>query len=345
MKPRDELDKLFAIAWSHLIEYRHKTVLLASPEDPDPDSIGCMLAFRNFLRWQGKERGESYKGALFAPEVLRPNKLYEVMRPLGDPNSELKTHLPSTTPSLCVVFDYGSFRRVRLEALESKGTFFIGFDHHKGESAFPTHGFEIRDESAPSTTALLFRFFQYHNFSVDPDTATCLLTGLMTDTGRLQNSLATENPDAYTIAGDLMRLGGRMDEILAAMRSPLPLTKVRAQQSAQNERLIIDETTGLAFLFFSQQDLEGWNASAGDILPLLGRLQHIEEIRVAVAYFELENGEWQASLRTNPTRKVSVREIAREFGGDGHEYVAGFRSKDSPSVVLEKIKIHMSKFL
>lgn len=342
MKTSAELAPLFDEAFAQIMISTN--VLLVSPEDPDADSCTSMLAFEEFLRWLGTKEQKKFGCRLYAPERPRPSPLLKAVGVTIE--EKVKTELPRhTIPDICILFDYGDFRRTRLNSLKNSHTFFLGFDHHpKSEtSRFPEkNGLEIIDET-PSNTALLFRFFQHVNYPIPPDVATYLLIGLIADTGRLSNSSAISNPDAFTLTGELMKLGGRLDTIYEAMQNPLPLSKFRAQQTALAERLVIDESLGLAFLHFTNEDLARWNATPEDIMPLMSRLRHIEEIRVAVIYSKLPNDEWQAGLRTNPKRGISVREIALEFGGGGHEQAAGFRSSDPPEKILEKMKAHMAK--
>lgn len=343
MKTDAKLAPLFDEAFAQIMISTN--VLLVSPEDPDADSCTSMLAFEEFLRWLGTKEQKRFRCRLYAPENPRPSPLLKAVGVTIE--EKIKTELPRrTTPDICILFDYGDFRRTRLNSLKDSHTFFLGFDHHpKSEtSRFPEkNGLEIIDET-PSNTALLFRFFQHVNYPIPPDVATYLLIGLIADTGKLSNSSATSNPDAFILTGELMKLGGRLDTIYEAMQNPLPLSKFRAQQTALAERLTIDENLGLAFLHFTNADLQRWKATPEYIMPLLGQLRHIEEVKAVAIYSELQNNEWQASLRANPKRGISVREIALEFGGGGHEYAAGFRSSEPPEKILEKIKTHMAKY-
>lgn len=324
---------------AHIIIPSTKTILLASPEKPDPDSVASMLAFRDYLRWKADCRGKKFQCRLYAPEKPTENSLYKFMKPLGDPYALITTKLPVSRIDVCVIFDYGDFKRTHTQPLSERiaehKTFFIGFDHHPSRGGFPEHGLEIIDEHAPATTALLYRFFKQEKFPMSADVATCLLAGLAADTGKFGNSLA--NAEAFETAGALMRLGAQYQEVASAMLRPVTLARLRAQCNAF-PFVEIDETAECAFLGFSRKNLAEWNATEKDMLSLRDALKNTPEIKISVAYYELQNGEWYGTIRTKQGVSATAEEIANHFGGGGHAHEAGFSSAKTPEEIKREIK-------
>lgn len=334
----DSLVKQFDEVAARILAPSTETILLVSPEKPDPDSVACQIAFRKSLRQKAGMRGREIRCLLFAPEPLAENSLYELMKPCGDPYTLITTALPDSQIDVCVVFDYGDIRRTHTLPLAEHGTFFIGIDHHPSRGGFPSHGIEIIDKQSPSTTSLLFRFFLHSNFPVNADIATCLLAGLAADTGKFGNSLA--NIEAFETTGALMRLGARYQEIASAMLRPTTLARLRAQCNAF-PFAEIDETAECAFLGFSRKNLAEWNATEKDMLSLRDALKNTPEIKIAVAYYELPNGEWCGTIRTKQGASITAEEIAKHFDGGGHEHAAGFTSRKTP----EKIKTIIAELI
>ena len=325
----------FAAAIAIISHYINEgnAVLLASPEEPDADSCTSMFSFREFLSWLGLKK-PCY---LFAPNVPRKNTLFERIKPLGDPYTEINTELPANPPGLVIAFDYGQFWRTHLKFPSDK-TFYIGFDHHPpkaDDASFPSNGLKICNPSAPSTTALLYRFFKYAGFPIVPTVADCLLVGLMADTGKLSNSLTS--PDALETAASLTRQGADYHGVVESMQTEISRRAFDAQMQAR-EKILFDEASSLGFMAFSLADLESWgNVSLNDILPLFGLIQNIRELRIAAAYFEREDKTWYCSLRSTPKKGVNVRKIALSFGGGGHDYAAAFVSIEPPEEIFKKL--------
>ena len=336
MRLSTELRALFASAMRKLSFV--KNALLVSPEMPDPDSILSMLAFREFLYRHRTIYGEKISCELYCPHALPPNALYQTAQPLCGTFEIFTQQCPDRISDLCVLFDYGAFARTHIDIARAKDdTFFLGFDHHARVPGFPANGLEVIDEEAPSTTALLWKFFRYVKFRPNPDVATILLAGLAADTGKFTNSLASA--ESFEIAGQLMRQGARYAEIIDLMQPHMTHAAFIARAIAANRLWFNeDDPAGLAFLWFSQKDLKTWHAEEKDILPLMGQIQNIKGVRMAAIYHECEPPLWHCSVRTNPGCNIMAVDIAKQLGGGGHAHAAAFDSKEWPSTVWAQIR-------
>lgn len=314
-----------------------KNALLVSPELPDPDSIFSILAFREFLRRYRNISHENISCELYSPDMLTSNPLYKAAQPLCDPFAVFTQKCPDIIPDLCVLFDYGDFARVHIDTRHVQNTFFLGFDHHPHVPGFPLNGLEIIDEYAPSTTALLWKFFRYAKFRPDPDVATILLAGLTADTGKFSNSLA--NTESFEVAGQMSRHGARYLEILGLMQPRITHeTFIARAIAAQRLWFDKDDPTGFAFLWFSQKDLKEWRVEEKEILPIMSSIQHIEGVRIAVMYHQRESGIWHCSIRTSFHHNIAAIDIAKQLGGGGHADAAAFDSIQSPNTVHAQIR-------
>lgn len=340
----DPLAEQFDEAAAHIIIPSTKTILLVSPEKPDPDSVASMLAFREYLRWVADLRGKKFQCRLFAPEKPAENSLYEFMKPLGDPHALIATKLPVSRIDVCVAFDYGDIRRTHTLALAEQimdhRTFFIGIDHHPATAEFPTHGLEIIEEYAPSTTALLYHFFKREKFPIGADVATCLMAGLAADTKLFSNFLT--DAKAHEIAAELIRLGARHHEIAAAMQPQMTLGRFRAHRSLM-PLVHIDEQNGFGFFSFSQNDCARHNAAEKDFLSFRKIIESIKEITTAIVYYELPEGGWYGSIRTKPNATIFAEAIAAKLGGGGHKHEAAFTSTKTPEEIKQEIKTFLQR--
>ncbi|MDP3901686.1 MAG: DHHA1 domain-containing protein, partial [bacterium] len=289
------------------------TILLVSPESPDIDSISCVSAFNCFMKWLNPD----CQVAMYCCDSLHSlsnNTLF----PFIKNTNRITKSLPRWSPEVVVVFDYGSLRRARLPQ-EYDDIPIIGFDHHPLVDKKPQ--IVVVDEKDASCTALLFRFFEFAGYSFDRGVAATLLVGLMADTGRLGN--ASVNHSALITAARLDPDDKITRKILMASRRRIPIGRLPIWQRLIN-RINLDKTSGLVSLVVSRQDRANWRASKRDIMTFFGILKDIEEGAAAAIITEEDRERWAVSLRTCPLREMNLAKIAKNFGGGGHDYAAGF---------------------
>jgi phosphoesterase RecJ-like protein len=259
---------------------------------------------------------------LYAPNLPKPNTLFNQYSALGNPCTEIQTKFPDDA-ALCIVFDYGDFDRLQVDPARYPETTWLGFDHHSDKTNFPIDGFEIVDDSASSATMLLTRFFRdaqvrYH---MTADVATCLFTGLVADTGRFAYLI---NSGTFEISAYLADRGARVDKVVASTLPNISLASFKVRDKIKREKVNLDELSGIATISFSRADLERWHAEERDALSVFGSLRNIEEMRLVAAYYEREDGRWYCSLRSD---NGLAKKVAEHFGGGGHPNAAGFMDK------------------
>ena len=303
-------------------------ILLVSHDDPDPDAISSLLALKMYIQERARVLGREIDCVLFTPNPPRANN--SALRVLQVDLSIILTHdlADAGLFDLCIAVDYGDFRRTHLErALPEEhpnDLIFIGFDHHlkDNNSDFPAGELEIVDVVAASCTVLIYKFFRHLDFPISAEIANILLLGLLTDTGKMSNH--NVNAEALQIAADLMSMGGDYSSIMEQMRNKISLNGFYAQNEAR-QMVKINQEAGLAFLAFSQADLERWKVDIGEIRKIGGVLKSIAGMETGALCYELSDGNWYVSLRSSGN--IDVFRVARKFEGGGHERAAGFTVK------------------
>lgn len=323
----DRVQALFEKVRIRLLDPSVKEVLLVSPVDPDADSCMSIICFRGLLEQLGERRGVAFQCHLWAPNKPKANSVFGAVRNVFLPE-DISSVLPDDRIDLCVIFDCGDFSRTKLslEHPSLQTAAFVAFDHHPLEN-FPqdTVGISV---AGPSTTVLIFRFFSFCGVDVSADTATCLFVGLACDTGKFGNALATA--EAFEMAALLMRAGARSKEVFSAMMARHPVRRFQAQMLARRN-IWFSQDLRLAFLWFSQRDLELWGATTEDVLALEYELRTVAGVEVVARYYERsELKDWYCSLRSYGGC-VTAEDIASAFGGGGHRQAAAFAlAKGSP---------------
>lgn len=218
----------------------------------------------------------------------------------------------------------------------------INIDHHPTNDYFGKVNWV--DLTATSTAeilvALLESLSRDNNNLLNEDVATCLLAGIIDDTGSFQN--ATTTPKALTVAAQLVAAGGRQQQIIDHLYRTKSLATLRLWG-----RILVNlrEEKNHYFVWSAATltDLEATGANESEISRVVDELMKTApEIDFALLLSERQGNFVQGNLRA-AKRNIDVAAIAKIFGGGGYEQAAAFRltGADFNTIikrVLEKIK-------
>lgn len=199
----------------------------------------------------------------------------------------------------------------------------INIDHHPKNDLHKLATINIIDQTVPATCAIVYNLFSELGLRIDYKIATCLLTGLYTDTGGFKH--ANTSPETFAMASELLSLGARLKDItknLSLLTSVprLKLWGVALTRLRRNTRLDVVST------IITQSDLAANGAEEKDIAGIAAIIASIPA-RASLLLVEVAPGEFQARWRTQE-RDVNVADLARYFGGGGQRRAAGFTIAD-----------------
>jgi len=194
----------------------------------------------------------------------------------------------------------------------------VNLDHHLTN---PSYGdLNLVDTSAAATCAMLYDWFTAAGYPIDQPVATCLLTGLLTDTGSFVNSATNEA--ALATAARLLLKGALVGEVLRRVVPNRTLPELKLWGRAF-ERLREDPELGLVTTAITQADLTELGGGPEALEGVANFLNELEGYRAVMVLKEQADGTVKGSLRT--TRDdVDVAELAKLYGGGGHKKAAGF---------------------
>ncbi|MGH8945815.1 MAG: DHH family phosphoesterase [Acidimicrobiia bacterium] len=297
------------------------TVALACHVGPDGDALGSMLALGIAARNEGKEVVASF-GSPFSV----PGNLSFLPTELVIPPGEFPAQ-----PKLMVVFDAGSAERLaELGANASKAEKLIVIDHHATHEDFGH--VSVVDPSAAATGELVHDLLLELGWAVTPEIAQCLLTALVTDTGRFLYS--STSPRTLRLAADLVVAGAVPAEIGRHVYEEAPFGYLKAAGAALS-RAQLDRERRVVSTTITEADLEMFGIDWGDIDNLIDTLRLAQEADVTVLAKVHADGRVKVSLRSRGDTDVGA--LAAEMGGGGHRLAAGFTSTDPPEAVLAEI--------
>ncbi|KKU44465.1 MAG: Phosphoesterase RecJ domain protein [Berkelbacteria bacterium GW2011_GWA2_46_7] len=224
-----------------------------------------------------------------------------------------------------IVLDCTGFDRIGPIYNEFPDLFFetptVSIDHHVTNSyAAKVNWVDMTATSTAEMLVALIEALGRGENLLDEEVATCLLTGLITDTGSFQNMSTT--PKSLTVAAQLVAAGAKHQEIIERISSKsLTTLKLwgRALAKIQENKDLRYVWTELASSDFADLGLpEGDDGSLIDEL-----LKSATDVDFVFILKETDEG-IKGSMRS-VAKDFDVARLAALFGGGGHKVAAGFR--------------------
>ena len=293
-------------------------VVIACHVNPDGDALGSLLACSLGLQQLGKKTWPTWgTKAVKVPFSYRFLPGTDALVPPTDVSDN----------ATFLALDCGSADRLGdLEDLARRSPTLINVDHHPGNENFGTLNVVVT--TASSTAELAAFLLKDLGVKLDKDIATCLYTGVVTDTGRFQYSNST--PDTLRFAADLLAHGVEAPSIAAEVfeSSPFGYLKLLGHML---ERAALFEEERFVYSWITQADLQDTGVEMDETEKLIDLLRATRAADVAAMFKEQADGAYRVSLRSRGP--VSVGAIARSHGGGGHELAAGFTAANVEQAV------------
>ncbi|MDJ0783677.1 MAG: bifunctional oligoribonuclease/PAP phosphatase NrnA [Desulfosarcinaceae bacterium] len=298
---------------------RSRRIFVASHESPDGDAVGSLLATYLVLTEMGCR-----------VVCYNPSPIPAVYRFL--PAVEAITRDPAAAEDCdaAVILDCGNLNRIgaasaRVAAMRTV----INIDHHVTNTNFGTH--RLIDTEACATAAIIYRLIKEAGLPLPQAAATCLYTGILTDTGSFRFS--NTNREVFAICDDLTARGADPYAVAQQVYGTYSLGRIKLLNLALDS-IELSANGRMSIMTLTQQMLHTTRTHPEDADGLINYARRIEDVQVAALIQELAgadgapqaaNGErrnYHVSLRSDGS--VDVAEIAMSFGGGGHSSASGF---------------------
>ena len=281
-----------------------ETFVILAHENPDGDAIGSCLGMCTFL----KELGKSDIDVLFKdfPETFKFLPNFEMIK--SEPSYEKY--------DMAIVLDCPNTDRVGKEYRKfiENAKVRVQFDHHLRNSMFGDYN--VVNPVAPACAQILVSSLEYLKIDISKDVDTCLLAGIITDTGGFRfNSTTTET---FEFAAWCLSKGINVSKIYKEAM----MTKTKSQFNAEKlalDRLQFFDDDKITFTYITKKDIEELGIKAGELEGIAGIGVTIENVEVAIFAREKDDG-FKISFRSN---NIDVADICMLFGGGGHKLAAG----------------------
>ncbi|MDL2265961.1 bifunctional oligoribonuclease/PAP phosphatase NrnA [Parabacteroides sp. OttesenSCG-928-G07] len=291
--------------------------VIVSHVSPDGDSLGSSLGLYHFLVALGNN-----------VSVIVPNDFptfYKWMP--GAKEIIIYEKYPEFTAKLIreadVVFclDFNEPKRVgdmeqALLAAEGRK---VMIDHHLNPADFCRVVISYPEMS--STSEMIFRLICRMGLfdMIDKETAECIYTGMMTDTGAFTYN--SSSPEVYVIVSELIKKGIDKDDIYRKINHVYTESRLRLMGYVLCEKMKIYPEYSSALITLTKSELERFNYEVGDTEGFVNLPLQIDDVSFVVFLREDED-----------YVKVSLRSVgdfpsnqfaAENYNGGGHKNASG----------------------
>ena len=298
--------------------------VVTSHISPDGDNIGSTLSMYYALNKLGKN-------VFYVLDDNPPLNLRFLLKDI----KVLRSEEFKLEDYSIIALDCGDKKRICLsDEIINNAKKLICIDHHASNDHYGD--FNYIDIDASSTCELVYnflkRFSEVNNLNIiDEKIATCLYTGLVTDTGNF--AYANTHPSSFEKAKDLLLTGAKKEEIIQNVFQSNPYNYYKLLGEALNTLEIVDNK--VSSIMITKEMLKRNVISFNDVDGITSYTRDIEGVEVGILLKEKKENEVKVSLRSK--NYVNVSKIAKTFNGGGHIRAAGCTIYDSIENAKEKV--------
>lgn len=315
-----------------------KKIAIIPHRGPDGDAMGSTLALYHFLL-----KNNHY------PTVISPNDFPDFLAWM--PGSETvkiyekdKDTCTKILEDAELVFtlDFNALHRVgeMEQVLEKLTAPFVMIDHHQSPDGYATYTYS--DVAFGSTCEMVYNFISFLDKKQDLDKtiATCIYTGILTDSGSFRFPKTTGT--THRIIAELIDLGVENTLIPTLLFDNSSYNRLQLLGRAlQNMKVMMDHKTSYTSL--TQEELNSFDYVKGDTEGIVNYGLSIKGIVFTAIFIEnKEEGIIKISFRSQGN--FDVNQFARDyFNGGGHSNAAGGKSEVSMEETLHKFESLVQK--
>lgn len=301
-------------------------IVILTHESPDGDAVGSALAMKLMLEELGK------KSDVIIPEYSRMFQFLPSAEEIKI-DSEIKKY------DLAISVDCATFKRMAKNEYFENAKKTIVIDHHGSNNMYGDLNYV--NPVSPACCEILVGMAEYFEIRISKDLGTCIMAGIITDTGGFRHLGIT--PDTFEYTAELIRLGVDIPDIYK--RTMRTKTKANFELTKRViDRMELLENGKVSFTYITSQDELEVGAETGDHEGLVDIGRDIEGVKVSIFIRQKDNEDaYKVSLRSEDG--INVSDICLVFGGGGHARAAGALIQGNVEQVKEKIMREIKKWM
>ncbi|PWG79427.1 DHH family phosphoesterase [Pararcticibacter amylolyticus] len=310
-----------------------RQIVITTHHKPDGDAMGSSLGLYNYL----VQKGHHVKVITPTdyPVFLHwlPNNPEVIV--YTEKKEESKTYVSQADLIFCL--DFNALSRINElgELVREASAKKVLIDHHLDPEDFDDYRYW--SINACATAQLVYEFIT--NVMNEPnlinkDVASCLYTGIMTDSGSFR--FPTTTAHVHHIVADLISKGAENWRIHQLVYDNFSENRLRFLGYCLLNKLEVFSEYNTAMISVSREELRRFSISTGDTEGLVNYALTINGIRLAALIIERED---LVKLSLRSTGDFPANEICKKyFNGGGHRNAAGGQSPDSLQNTVKRFK-------
>jgi len=310
-----------------------KKIAIIPHRSPDGDAMGSTLALYHFLLKLKHQ-----------PFVMAPNDFPNFLRWMPG-SKDVVIYENDKEPGaallqqaeLVFLLDFNALHRTgEMEQVLSQLTApMVMIDHHQKPDGFATYTYS--DTSFGSTCEMIYNFISFLGQTdlIDTAIATCIYTGIVTDSGSFRFPSTTGA--THRIVAELIDKGINNSEIHNLLFDNNSYNRLQLLGRAlQNMKVLPEYKT--SYITLSQKELDEFQYEKGDTEGVVNYGLTIKGIHFAAIFIE-HRDENIIKISFRSQGSFDVNQFARDnFNGGGHINAAGGKSYDSMKETIKKFE-------
>jgi phosphoesterase RecJ-like protein len=308
-----------------------KKIVIVGHRNPDGDAMGSSLALKHYFDKKGHEA-----------TVIVPNESPEFLHWLPGSNTvyrfdkqNAQSHRALNASDLVFLLDFNALHRVGFDmqkTLEKYTNDFVMIDHHQQPD---TVKYMYSDVSISSTSQMVYQFIEMNNDLeyIDADIASCLYTGIMTDTGSFRFRSTTST--THRIIANLIDKGAENHKIHNHVYDANSYNRLLLLgQALSNLKILPNFKT--AYITLTTLEKNQFNFKKGDTEGIVNYALSLKGIVFAAIFIE-DSEQKIVKISFRSKGNFSVNQFSRNhFSGGGHDNAAGGKSDSSMTDTVAK---------
>ncbi len=296
-----------------LIASAQKIVIIQA-DNPDGDSLGSSLALENILGDLGKEPF-LYCGANI-PEYLTYLPGWDrVSRELPD-SFDLSIIVDTSSASLLENADASG----HMMWLKSKPC--IALDHHDVAATIPFATI-VCNQPAVATGEIIYELAKMFDWPLNMDAKNAIFTSIMADSLGLTTPATSAR--SIHIIGELVEQGVNIPALENLRRDLMRKSpELQHYKGELLQRVEYFENNSVATISIPWREIQKYSPAYNPSMLVIDDMRMTTGTQVAIAFKLYGDGHMTAKIRANYGSPIAG-ELAKHFGGGGHEYSSGFK--------------------
>ncbi len=307
-------------------------IAIVTHNNPDGDAMGASLAMYHYLNLKG------YSTTVISPsdfgnflKWMPGNEA--VINFLEKPESS-KNKVAEADIIFCLDFNGLDRTQDLAEPIKANNGYKVLIDHHLEPDGF--EDYKIWNPTASATTEIIFDFIEQSGDAnlIDNNIATCIYTGIMTDTGSFRFS--STNARVHRIISELMEKDINHVDIHEKIYDSFTQNSLRFFGYCTDQKLTVLDELRTAYIYVTKDDIARYNIQKGQTDGLVNFTLSLSNVVFGAL---IKEGDDVVKISFRSKGRFPANKFAAQFfEGGGHLNAAGGKSDLHLPETINKFK-------